>query len=424
MKNSPKTQTQHRRTSLNLSVFFASAAMASVLALVSGCSGKTSSNGGTTGTVDDPIVIHGRICGPDECTYFMGAYDGFPDQVDLGKTVELGPDAFNISAYDGAVFTWDGESVTWTRWTVNEDLSFSNEGVMSLAGLGVRESGGSLPAFVAEDEAYLFQVPERLVVRFDPQRMEIVETIDMPAPPVQFGVPQGFVPYVSGSNIVVPINSVDWDRFEYDPQAMAALVLDTATSTLDYIVDERMATGQGAFMDENGDLYYCPSRFAAHMHHYGTQDTTGFPTVQGLLRIKQGENGFDPDFFQRLDEVNGDPAIWNTNYLGDGKILQLTFAQDVASWPSDPNQWWNMERTKRIVDMNDWSSELLDDPATEEWNGAWFPAGEVNGTEYFVLSRVNESGTAASAIARYVPSGVEIALAQQSLSFQNVFDLN
>lgn len=370
---------------------------------------------------ESAVVLHVRLLTPDGVNALIGAFPEVPTgEIDVGEFVELGERAFNTTVFDGAIFTPSAENQTWTRWEVDEDLNLSQGAVMSVANLGV--STGTPLAFISPTQGFILDLVEGIGLEFNPSTMEIVETFDVPAPPVLAGEPwpaQAPIPWGDGL-LAIPIWAADFSAQTFDEQAMVAF-FDSETRQFTYATDDRTVTSRNGFVDSNGDLYLAPAPSAIHLAHYGTQADEDTPPLNGMVRIRAGETQFDPDFYQPLDEITGDLAVWNSTYLGGGRILQLTFTQPQEEWPENPDDWWGMDRTKNIIDMSTWTSERLSSPLEEDFPTAWFAVGEFDGVQYLGMAPGGPEGV--GGLMRPSGSDFELIATFQGGAFYGVHQL-
>ena len=141
--------------------------------------------------------------------------------------------------------------------------------------------------------------------------------------------------------------------------------------TLTYATDDRAPSGYEAFVDDKGDFYVVPDRNQTWLSHYFSPNT-GAP-IGGVLRIKAGEDEFDPDYYERLDELAGASAIGMTLPLTNTKWLVEALPDASAYPPLDrAAEFWEVPVALRIVDLEErtWEPAIgLDDPRAGMWTG-------------------------------------------------------
>ncbi|WP_437918028.1 DUF4374 domain-containing protein [Sphingobacterium sp. LRF_L2] len=94
------------------------------------------------------------------------------------------------------------------------------------------------------------------------------------------------------------------------------------------IVDDRLSYSGGRFrsilfsqidMNDNGDLYVFSSSF----------EKTDKPS--GVLRIKNGEQEFDPDFYINFDQLTQNRSVYKVWYVGGDNFLIQTYTETAKS---------------------------------------------------------------------------------------------
>ncbi len=94
------------------------------------------------------------------------------------------------------------------------------------------------------------------------------------------------------------------------------------------------------FTTENGDIYtLSPCSIAS-----GAPKET---KQSGILRIKNGETDFDPDYFFNVEETTGF-KICNADYLGDNKVLASILTYNNAT---DADKWSRRDVKLAVIDV-------------------------------------------------------------------------
>ena len=330
-----------------------------------GCDGgreDAGTNGNASG--DDPIMWIQNSATPDGATVaFMAFSADVPTRVfDRSRMIELGEgtgDAFN-----GMVFTYNFEALTITRWQLSETLEPTPGEVISLANEGV--SPWWKNAFYTETRAFIFNLPEGEIVEWNPRDMVItarhpVERLENP------GAYTGNA-YRSGGRFLLPIQGHNWETLELDPVSLVA-IFDPEQMTLIYATDDRAPSTYEAFVDDSGDFYALPDRATAYLRHYFAPNVGDPPG--GLIRIKAGENEFDPDYYEPLDELAGGRALAQIFPVTGTKWL-IEALPDVGEYPplERAEEFFEMPVSLRLVDLQQrtWQPVTgLEDPRAGMW---------------------------------------------------------
>ena len=148
---------------------------------------------------------------------------------------------------------------------------------------------------------------------------------------------------------MLPTRGHDWDALELDPVKRVA-IFDPEQMTVTYASDDRAPSTFEALVDENGDFYVLPDRNITYLSHYFSPNA-GAP-IGGLLRIKAGEDDFDPDYYERLDELAGGRAIAQIFPVTGTKWL-VEALPDASEYPplERADEFFQMPVSVRLVDL-------------------------------------------------------------------------
>jgi len=256
------------------------------------------------------------------------------------------PDWVTPSAYDNSIFIPEGSSPTITKYTVGADDQLVVEGQVSFASLGVSSVyNGPVPqrTLIAPDKAYFFNDGNQEIIIWDPSTMELTgRVVDLSAvlnEPIA-DLP-GFSPAtlpefgrISGDRLFVPVRWANWDSL---PPAMTILpsagllVIDiTNDSVVRLLVDERLADSIYTVMPDSGDIYLFTGAFGVAFQHLAGTTRPG-----GALRVRAGEETFDPDFYINLDEAVGNRPASAPVWAGGTSVFLKAYHEDYLPIPSE-----------------------------------------------------------------------------------------
>lgn len=288
-----------------------------------------------------------------------------------------------VSSFGGSIFVNEYiNTQSITKWTPNVAGVFSNAGSISIAEVGFQ---GNI-CFKDENTAFIGGPSASKIVIFDPSTMqktgyidfssfsrlgevtdypEAGNTINMEAP-VEMIIRDNklFVAFflIQDFNTYTPATSAS-DMLIIDLAMVNATSTDNSEAIVKWISDERGVSigawnsGAGAefiIKDENDDIY-----LLCHNFWGGTGALTGKPNC--ILRIKNGETDFDPDYYFDLEAVSigdGNPVI-NLEYAGNGLFFAAAINNSAVN-PDDPysyyldpiSQWYRFnlyDKTAQIV---------------------------------------------------------------------------
>lgn len=300
------------------------------------------------GEISETAYLYtGRYTTPDGRVFLMGAFPSVPDSdPNIAELTELAGTSVATFTANGFVFSWDGEASEITKWKVEDDLTLTEDDVLSLQTLGV--NGNNFGHIViSETEAFTPAFQEGIFVKWNPTTMEISEEIDISTPPSTF-IPWAFKGYISGDNIIYPLELYDWDNLVAEKKAVAA-IFNTKTYTVTYAQDDRVQANSYAFQDEAENTYLFPHSTSKLFDFYGEET---YPEHGGLVRIKKGATEFDPDFYVNVMEETGGAVSMGMFYAGNNKTL-LKQVSSEDDFPAKENMFdfFNMQTEFLLFDI-------------------------------------------------------------------------
>ncbi len=347
-----------------------------LLTLMIGCgdSDDDSSSAGPSGSERNPdLAVMVRI---DDTTGFITTIDGQSDtHVTNADSVEVDPGS-GIFAYGGYVYrTGSMADDKIAKYEVNADGSLTK-----IAETTVYQSGNSIPTsfiFVDDTKAYLplAGIGELLII--DPGDLSVTKRIDLSAYAMdadgEFGGddtnPEPSDGVIRNGKLYLALAQLD-SFATYSSRGKASLlIIDAATDEiLKHISDDRTSTSgvlspnNGLTLDENGDIYV--NNPASFGYYPGL--------TAGILRIKNGEDDFDPDYFFSLTDLTGLDVpggvvsyAYNSAYLSDGALYTTLFVPGLTSNP--PDYVNDKNYVPYMLDLWNQTVTKLDMPATNGW---------------------------------------------------------
>lgn len=97
-------------------------------------------------------------------------------------------------------------------------------------------------------------------------------------------------------------------------------------------------TDCGILLDEKGDLYTMSATAVANGFSQSTKEAA-------FLRIRKGENGFDPDYYFNIEEATGGLKPAHIRYVGNGRV----YAE--VSTVKNQEQWKDVDLKVCIIDL-------------------------------------------------------------------------
>jgi hypothetical protein len=267
--------------------------------------------------VDDGNPMNGDAS--SDAAYLASTWVYSPDGVQrytarVTEPGQLGDDTFRrglespgtVTPFDGAAYsTGGGTAPTVTRYTFDATGRFSEGLTLSFAALGV--TSAFFPFFVAPDKAYLYDSANPRFIAWNPSTMELNGTVIDLTPVFAGTLAEGWRPEALLGNAIQRENRLfvpaRWESEEgtFRPSA-GLLIIDISTdSVVTLLEDDRIADSIFATMSQAGDIYLATGFNGVREHwSYGTA------APGGLIRVRNGEEAFDPSFYINLDQAVGD----------------------------------------------------------------------------------------------------------------------
>lgn len=241
------------------------------------------------------------------------------------------------SAYRGDIFVPGGSTPTFTKYTTDAQGRVVKGAVVSFAGLGITNVstgptiGGDM---LTADKAYLFDDANHRVVIWNPRTMELTgKTIDLKAvltAPIA-GNPDlttstfGKWARQRGDCMFVPVR---WGNFKASPWVFhlsaGLLVIDTKNDTVVRLLqDDRLADSLYTVMPESGDIYLFTGALGVTF-----QRVVGNARPGGALRVRSGQETFDPTYYLNLDAAVGNRPASTPVWAGGTSVYLKAFHEE------------------------------------------------------------------------------------------------
>ena len=320
--------TRHRSFSFGAGLLFTL-----TVALIAGCGddGSDSGAGGTDSGPTEAFVASQRVFLPDGRFVLLHLLSDLErQQLNVDEGFEFSGFS-RVRAFNGKVFVFESESGQVIRFGVTPSLQLEEEARLSMTNQGVR-SFNDTTTFVSPARAFYFDFSGQMIV-FDPEAMEIVQTIEGPDMQREgFPGPRFSPPVRVGDELYVSLAWANTDTIDLIPALTVAVFSISEERLLRVVEDGRCAYGHRGFAHE-GAFYLVgdASEGAGNL----ISDEVPPPC---LLRIREGEEQFDPDFYVDLTEPTGRPLVANGPVgIGDGRFLNMVYDSPIDPDSFDPN---------------------------------------------------------------------------------------
>lgn len=323
---------------------------------------------------------------PNETSYFWGTED-FPTGTQGTSTAaELASSGIMYKYGSYCYITTFGAPATLRKY------SFDSEGKPTEVGSFIVQGLNTFGAvdFVSETEAYAASngyggIPK--VIKFNPSNMQITGTIDLTS--IQ----------KSGANNVFYLGMVHRGNYlymgvnyqsgfsNYADSVYVAIINKNTGNVEKLISDGRCGiiwsggsqygfSGNGLIIDENNDIYV-----------QGTGNGASVPS--GVIRLKNGENTFDPTYFFNLQTATGADCL-GLYYYGNGKAFTCR-TESPADYPTDGDTGPNYKYYKINLTSKSSDGELSTDlPKVFGWTSTFISKWD-NNTVYLNVPAANSN---------------------------------
>jgi hypothetical protein len=225
-------------------------------------------------------------------------------QVDYGRAISIA-DTVSLFGDEGAghFYATTAQTANVTRYDVDDHGAITPGPVLSFAGFGVSSTYSTRSiVLISPQKAYLLDDSTLQAITFDPTAMTLGSAIDLSAMKVtNYRTNFAYNILRRGTQILIAAFHYD-GTYSHVLASTDLAIIDSATDTVTLAHDDRCGAFSTAAMLPSGDLYFGEDTYAIALHRLGgdAEAPSGC-----LLRIKAGQNVFDPDFFLRVSDVTG-----------------------------------------------------------------------------------------------------------------------
>lgn len=343
---------------------------------------------------------------PEVSNFYVGVYPELPSGLDPANMLEV-RSGYDARAYNGYIFVWEGESGTYTRYSVGAQNQLSEGPRVSFRNLG--GTGTVMTRFVAPNLAYSLTRDELELIVWDPEAMLIRGSVsaaniaDAEYPDLDYGEAVSFGDYVAW-----PIQWADWKSERFRPEVGVVLASTRSLEPPIVLRDGRCGAGWMLYVDDAGDLHATGTAMSGYAHFFGAQ-AGQFPS-DCVLRINAGSLEFDPDYRVDLQALTGSPAIYQPWHMNDDALVAAVW--DPLDDPAavSPDDYWTKPMLRQLVRVEQGRSTRLEGmPKSSVWSAL---SQRIDDTLYLlaVEGRAFEGAGPHSELYRVTDTGAELAL--------------
>jgi hypothetical protein len=272
--------------------------------------------------------------------------------IDYGQVLEVGSASTIFGPEKGSFFAVGlDEAATVTKYDVTDDGRFLERETLDFAGYGLthmwRDPG--LVPFLSADKAYVLDAGELQVVIWDPAGMALlgsfpIDDVADPDYPITRFEPD---PTFRGDQLVVLVTHATED---VTAPYSSLLTIDTKNDRVVSVVREERCGGLwDSVKDSKGDIYFSTGVWDAAQNRVLGSEVAAPPC---MVRLRAGEDGFDPDYLVDSASIGGYPAGGLVS--GGGDTAYIKVLDEAALPPIGPEdfdtvwgganwQWWRFE---------------------------------------------------------------------------------
>ena len=292
-------------------------------------------NGGAEGPLYATFI---RVDNPDGRINYVALTEDLEQgtEVDLTNALEVPGFSRRYAPEGGGFFAiGDGEDMTITRYTINENNEFVEENRISFAGQGVTQMHWR-NEFLSPTKAYYVDVTQGQIVVWNPEEMTITKTIMLPEQVADgyqgYNTSVGFFDFpIVDNRMYIPLEWLNFNTKE-GLEATGLVVVDTQTDqVLSYTETEKAPAATNFVVDTNGDIYFGTSGY--YLAHGFVKDGINRPNG-GILCVKAGEMTFDESYYVSFSSLTGNErtGVSLASAPGDGIAYTTLLNEETTSW--------------------------------------------------------------------------------------------
>lgn len=307
-----------------------------------GAAGEAASAGAPATPVTSWIVGHWTV---DAGGAYLGSVLLLDDlsadgEVDLSKGEDFGTDISYASPGKGVLFVGRKAQPNLQRFHVLENGELQLTGQLGLDAYGIADTLGrsqQVVQFIDEQHAYYIDLPTLQVIVFNPSATPMTIYPDETFP----------IDGLKEEGLELNVTSVRRDgdritvmaRYYLDDNAaplVKVALIDVKTHSVTYAQDTRCAQVAYSVSDPAGNVYF-GSHGALATYAAAGLAPDGTPPAC-IVRIKQGEDGFDPEYFVDLEAISGGGVVGSLLQGADGYAYVMQYVGAVPTIAAEARQ--------------------------------------------------------------------------------------
>lgn len=271
--------------------------------------------------------------------------------IDISKGIEeAGGGRLYVEPGVGTFMIGSGETPSITRYEVSDDGAFVRGETISFANQGVSNLADNAILFIDASTAYFRDRAQLQLIRFDPTRMEIVDTF-----PIEGVAREGFSANFGTAirredGVYFPMSYYDPNDYGHVPEQSVLVRLDPDTGETTVTSDSR-CTSLEKGIEVDGDAYWFSSESNALGWRADPPRKGSRPDC--ALRVRAGETSFDPTYMLDVTtRTGGTPSLAAVPAGGSG-IWFRVLDESLTPVPEEAE-------VSDIAGLAGWQWQLLD----------------------------------------------------------------
>jgi hypothetical protein len=315
------------------------------------CGDSTDST--SSGALEARYIVHLSNDAPDGRLNYFLPVDSLAEgtTVDLSQGLEVPGTARLYAPPAGGFFSvGNSDDLTITRYDVSPDGVLTETGAVSFQNQGINRLFRTV-AFIDDRKAYYLDEGNARIIVWNPEELTITGSIDVSVA-ARSGMDLKFVRQNYPLRPGRLITTVTWasPMREALERETGLLVIDTERDeVIRYEVDARCAGAAEVVEQRDGDIYFAtgPDEVVDNTEIRGSSER---PSC--MLRVRAGEEHFDPDYLVQLSElVDGRVACNILPSPGQQSVLFRALDETKAEWSLENElvglaeawEWWRLD---------------------------------------------------------------------------------
>ncbi len=218
-----------------------------------------------------------------------------------------------------------------TRYEVGADGKFVKGATISLTDYGVTELADQAVIFVDDHKAYYMDGFQNQLVIIDPTEMTITGKVDIPGTEREGFVASLGYALTREDAIYVPVNWYEPVNYNAVPGGSMLVRIDPKTDTVTATEPDARCNGavnNDRMVSDDGTAYFFSTRENSVVWRSVNDGKSGIHDC--ALRMKKGQQNFDPDWFLDLTTRTGGYPALSHGAAGDSKVFLMVLDETIT----------------------------------------------------------------------------------------------